>query len=103
MAQALITIYAGATNDPLSVTAQLTSGAATDLTGATLSVVFSGPNRFTGTGTFAVTSATGGLFTYTFSATDVAVAGDYELQFIATYAGKPRYYVPIGLRILATL
>lgn len=103
MAQPLIVIYVGATNDPLSVTAQLTTGAATDLTGATMSVVFSGPNRFTGTGTFNVTNAVAGTFTYTFSSADVAVAGDYELQFIATYGGKPRLYLPVMLRILPAL
>lgn len=63
-------------------------GTAEDLTGAVLSA--RAMNKLTGevlviTGTLTVTDPTNGIFTWAFSEEDVAVAGDYDLQFTATY------------------
>ena len=104
MAQILLTIYQGNTQDPFLITAQKSTGAATDLTGATLSVVFNGAGgaRFVGSGTPTTTDAPNGKFTYQQSAADVATPGDYELSFTSTKAGATRTYLPIGLRILPT-
>ncbi len=59
-----------------------------DLTGATLSAAM--VNRRTkvvraATGVFAVQSAVNGVFTWTYSDADVADAGDFLVQFTATY------------------
>ena len=37
------------------------------------------------TGTFTIVTATSGIFSWTFSAADIATPGTWEVQFIATY------------------
>lgn len=100
-------LYVGEAHRPLSVTWQDDSGAALDLTTATLTVRFSGvagSTGFNGTGTFNITSAATGKFTYTLSATDVAVAGTWNLQFIATYGdGTKQFSDPVPLSIAVDL
>lgn len=100
-------LYVGERHKPLSVTWVDDSNVALDLTGATLSVRFGGVGTsasFAGTGVFSVTSPTGGLFTYTMSADDVATAGTWQLQFLATYADTTKTYSdPMPLEILPNL
>lgn len=83
------------------------SNTALNLTTATLSVRFGGvgtSQSFTGAGTFNITNATSGLFTYTFASTDVANPGTWQLQFLATYGdGTKQFSDPIPLEILADL
>jgi hypothetical protein len=80
---------------------------ALNLTTATLAVRFngvSGSASFAGAGTFNITNAAAGLFTYTFAASDVAVAGTWRLQFIATYSDTTKQFSdPIDLEVLAAL
>jgi hypothetical protein len=100
-------LYVNETHRPLSVTFLDDSNTALNLTTATLSVRFGGVGTsvsFTGAGTFNITNATAGLFTYTFAAGDVANPGSWNLQFIATYGdGTKQFSDPVPLEILADL
>lgn len=63
-------------------------GTPENLTGATLTARVK--NQLTGeardvTGVLNVTDPTNGVFTWAFSSEDVAVAGDYDLQFTASF------------------
>lgn len=65
-------------------------GTAENLTGAVLTARIR--NRLTSevrdvTGVLNVTDPTNGVFTWAFSSEDVAVAGDYDLQFTASFGG----------------
>jgi hypothetical protein len=98
-------LYVGETHKPLTVTWSDDSGNALNLTGATLSVRFvpNSGSAFAGTGTFSVTNAAAGQFTYTFSTSDVATAATYILQFKANYAaGNDQFSDPITIQILPT-
>lgn len=100
-------LYVGETHRPLSVTWLDDSNVALDLTGATLSVRFAGQGgslSFAGTGTFNVTSASTGQFTYTLAGTDVATPGTWQLQFTATYVDSTKEMSdPVPLEVLPTL
>lgn len=100
-------LFVGETHKPLSVTWLDDLNTALNLSTATLSVRFGGVGSsasFTGTGTFNVTNAASGLFTYTFSAADVAAAGTWQLQFLATYSDTTKQFSdPVPLEILAAL
>lgn len=100
-------LYVGQTHKPLSVTWLDDSNVALNLTTAALSVRFGGigsSTSFLGTGTFNVTSNVLGTFTYTFSALDVAKAGNWQLQFIATYGdGTQQFSDPVPLEIRVVL
>lgn len=100
-------LYVGETHRPLSVTFLDDSNTALSLLTATLSVRFGGigtSQSFTGAGTFLITNAASGLFTYTFASTDVATPGSWQLQFIATYGdGSKQFSDPVPLEILADL
>lgn len=65
------------------------SGVPVDLTDATMAGVIR--NRKTGaardiTGTLTITDDVNGVFTWTYSETDVAEAGDFDVQFIASWS-----------------
>jgi hypothetical protein len=83
------------------------SNTALNLTTATLSVRFGGvgtSQSFTGAGTFNITNAASGSFTYTFASTDVANPGSWQLQFVATYGDSTKQFSdPVPLEILADL
>lgn len=100
-------LYVGETHKPLSVTWLDDSNTALNLTGATLSVRFSGvgtSTSFAGGGSFSITSSVGGQFTYTFVSADVAAPGTWQLQFLATYGdGSKQYSDPLPLEVLADL
>ena len=101
---AITPFYVGQTHVKLSLTWQDDSGTAVDLTGATVTCRFLPVHGagFAGTGTVNVTNAAGGVFTYAFSAGDVATAGDYTLQFKAVYGDSTVNFAdPLGLSILA--
>lgn len=100
-------LYVGETHKPLSVTWLDDSSTALNLTNATLSVRFSGvgtSTSFAGAGSFTITSAVAGQFTYTFASTDVANPGTWQLQFLATYGdGTKQFSDPFPLEVLADL
>lgn len=87
---ALPDAVAGSKLTPLSLTWQDEDGTVKDLSGATITArikaVATGVAS-AATGTFAVTSSTGGVFTWSFSAADVQTAGNYTVQFKATVGG----------------
>lgn len=87
---ALATAVAGARHTGQTITWTRANGTAHDLTGATLTGTIR--NEVAGTvvaitGTLTPTSATEGIFTWAYSAADVATAGRYVVQFKATYTG----------------
>lgn len=62
-------------------------GNAINLTGATITGIIERAGVQTSiTGTLSITSASAGIFTWTYSAADVAQAGSYFVQFRAKYA-----------------
>ena len=62
-------------------------GSAIDLTGATITGIIERAGVQTAmTGTFALVTATSGIFSWTFSAADVAQAGTFFVQFRAKYS-----------------
>lgn len=62
-------------------------GIPVNLTGATLmGVIDRGGTQSLITGTLAITGATTGVFTWTYSAADVAQAGTFFVQFYARYS-----------------
>ena len=62
-------------------------GNAIDLTGATITGIIERAGVQTAiTGTFALVTATSGIFSWTFSAADVAQAGTFFVQFRAKYS-----------------
>jgi hypothetical protein len=85
-------LYVGATHMVLQVTWKDDAGLPIDLTGATINMRYKG-DAYTGadgashqspnTGT--ITNAALGQFTFQPAAADLAVAGTYQWQFIATY------------------
>lgn len=86
-------IVAGSNHRALSLTwTKQTTGAALDLTNATLTARISHKSRdgqsiaIPATGTFVIVSGPAGTFTWTFSTADIATPGQYQVYFIATYA-----------------
>ena len=68
------------------------TGAPLDLTGATITARIRNivSNQVVdSTGTFTIVAATGGVFRWDYSAEDVAIASDFEVQFTATYGSGP--------------
>jgi hypothetical protein len=85
---ALANVVQGATHTPQRITWSDSDGTAVNLTGATITA--SRRNIATGTttavtGTLALVTAESGIFDWTYSAADVATAGEYYVQFTATY------------------
>ncbi len=84
-------IIVGQTHVKISATWTDDTGAAVDLTGATISLVFNnGSSDRTGTGTTAFVASTAGTFTYTYSVADVSTAANYTCQFTAVYADSTK-------------
>lgn len=80
----------GATLPLWNVTIADDSGAAVNLTGATLSLIIRNTRTLTdqtGAGSWSITSATAGQAQYTWAAADSATPGDYALIIVATYSG----------------
>lgn len=100
-------LYVNQLHRPISVTWLDDSNTALNLSGATLTVRFAGvagSQSFTGAGSFSVTNATAGQFTYTLASTDVATPGSWQLQFVATYSDTTKQFSdPIPLEVLADL
>jgi hypothetical protein len=87
---ALLKAVVGATHTGQEIT-WLEQGGATPhvLTGATITGRIEDANG-TGrdiTGTLTITDATGGVFTWAYSAADVQTEGVFKVQFKATYSG----------------
>lgn len=86
----------------------LDTGAPLPLAGASGQLVFApvagspvGLVRFVGSGTWAVTDASSGSYSYTASAGDITklLAGDWIVQAVLTLAsGQTRYTTPVGIR-----
>lgn len=83
----------GARHTPQRITWTDTDGDAVDLTGATIT----GRIRDVNTGTTVdvdgdlnVVTAAAGIFDWTYGAVDVAAAGDYNVQFTATFTGAEK-------------
>lgn len=68
------------------------SGTAIDLSGATITArIRNVTNNSTvdSDGTFTIVTAASGIFRWDYSATDVETAGNFEVQFTATYGSAP--------------
>jgi hypothetical protein len=80
----------GGTHTPRSFTWTRGDGSAQDLTGATLSGtkknIRTGEVTDLADGSLTIVSAAAGTFTWTLDPADVAEAGAYDVQFLATYA-----------------
>lgn len=77
----------GGRQTPQQITWSRSDGTAVNLTGATLSGVIqplNGDSRAI-TGTLTLTTAASGIFTWAYSAADVADAGYHLVQFTATF------------------
>src|SRR3989304_2523009 len=79
----------GARHSPQRITWKKSDGMAYDLTGATITARIK--NKVTGQiraadGGFAIVKATSGIFDWTYGSNDVKEAGEFEVQFIASYS-----------------
>lgn len=90
---ALPDIVVGSNHTALTITWQRkTTAAAVVITGATITARMTNkdphvsPATRNVTGILAVTVGASGIFTWTFSAADVATPGDFDVYFIATFA-----------------
>ena len=84
-----------------TITLKLTDNSAHNLTGATFTGTLwdeETSNRITLGGTFSITDAANGKFTYAPVAADVADAGRYTVEFAITQSAKP-FYVSTPLLI----
>lgn len=93
----------GATHTGLRITFLDEGASPYDLTGATMSARIKNVSTGTAsaaTGSFALVTPTSGIFTYTPSSSDIATAGLYKIQFIATYADttKDKTFV-VGMQV----
>lgn len=71
----------------LTITWQDDGGTAINLTGATITgIIDRGGVQTAITGTLALVTAASGIFSWTFSAADVAQAGGFHVQFRAKYS-----------------
>lgn len=89
---ALADAVAGAQRPSQTITWSDEDGDALDLTGATITARLR--SRLTGEaidsdGTFTITDAPDGVFTWAYGEDDVETAGDYDVQFTATYGSEP--------------
>lgn len=87
---ALQNAFQGATHTGQSITWTRDDGSAQDLTGATLSGTIT--NVLTGTsvaiaGTLTATTPLSGILSWAYNAADVATAGQYRVQLLASYSG----------------
>ena len=84
---ALAPAVKGATHTPQRITWSHDDGTAEDLTGATLTgtITDSAGTTRAIAGALTLTTAASGIFTWTYSAADVATAGTYMVQFVAAF------------------
>lgn len=95
---------AGATLPLWNATLSDDTGAAVNLTGATLSLIIRNTRTLTdqtGAGSWTITGATAGQAQYTWAAADSATIGDYVLIVVATYAGGVLKTDPIPWQVVA--
>lgn len=84
---ALADAVQGATHTPQRITWLDTDNTPLNLTGATVTGKIrdaAGTSRSI-TGTLTIVTAASGIFSWTYSAADVETAGEYNVQFTATY------------------
>jgi len=79
----------GARHSPQQITWKKSDGTAYDLTGATITARLR--NKSTGQtraadGTFTIITAASGIFNWAYGANDVSEAGNFNVQFIASYS-----------------
>lgn len=88
---ALASAVATATRPSQVITWTDDSGAALNLTGATITGKIRDRAKTVRsiTGTLNVTDAVGGIFTWVYSAADVATAGEFTVQFTAAFGSAP--------------
>lgn len=89
---ALASAIVGAKRPSQLITWTDSDGNAFDLTGATITARIRNRSSYVAVasdGTFTVTDASGGVFRWDYSDSDVAVAGVYEVQFTATFGTTP--------------
>lgn len=89
---ALPDIAEGSKRPSPSITVMGLDGVAVNLTGATITARIR--NKATGVsvasdGVFTVTNAVGGIFRWDYGTQDVAVAGQYKVQFVLAYGVPP--------------
>jgi len=81
----------GARHSAQQITWLKNDGSVYDLTGATITArirdMRTGISR-AADGAFALVTAASGIFSWTYGANDVASAGTFKVQFIATYSGS---------------
>jgi hypothetical protein len=88
----------GATLPVMALTLTDDTGAAINLTGATLSLIIHNTQTqedVAGAGTWAITNAAAGQATYTWASGDTATAGSFLLYVKATYSGGVAIADPI--------
>lgn len=89
---ALAIAIQGATRPSQSITWSRSDGDPEVLTGATITGVLQSKRTLlsrAATGTFTVTDGANGVFSWGYSAADVAEAGDFNVQFTATFSAEP--------------
>jgi len=82
----------GARRPSQTITWSDENGTALDLTGATITARIRNTTANTSVasdGTFTVVTAASGIFRWDYSAADVETAGDFEVQFTATFESDP--------------
>jgi hypothetical protein len=107
---ALADAVQGAIRPAQQITWSREDGTAEDLSGATLTGFIR--SQRTGTtraiaGTLALTTAASGIFTWTYAAADVVDAGNFDVQFVATFGSDPtpaktfttKWVVSLGLSV----
>lgn len=90
---------AGARNTGLQITWTQEDGTAQNLTGATLTGTIEDKDGVTRsiTGTLALVTAASGIFSWAYSAADVATVGRYLVQFKATYTNFDLSYPEVWI------
>jgi TRAP-type mannitol/chloroaromatic compound transport system substrate-binding protein len=89
---ALAAAIQGARRPSQTITWTDENGTALDLSGATITARIRNTTSNVAAasdGAFTVVTAASGIFRWDYSAADVATAGDFEVQFTATYGSAP--------------
>ena len=102
---AISPFYVSQTLPILALTLTDDTGAAINLTGATLSLTIHNTQTgqdTAGAGTWDITSPTTGQATYAWAASDTEVAGQFTLYVKVAYSGGTAFADPISWQVLAT-
>ena len=87
---ALVAAVAGGKRPSQTITWSDADGNALDLTGATITARIERSGTATASdGTFTITNATGGVFRWDYSSTDIGTQGRHRVQFTATFGSEP--------------